>query len=482
MEIARIVKQHSPVRFSFVTSGDPSIFFMPGDFLEIVSPTGGGILIIVEQIVGQYVNKQKGFYAEYTYIGRFASQGESQGVVGLSVRIPTTDTITNFFAKKPDNDFLVGELAKEANHIPVLINGSKLLDTHSCFFGTSGSGKTTLLGVVIEQILLKLKEPQVIVLDLNSSFTSFNQPLTEAEANYNKNKCATLSTTDILSQQAIIHSLNIILNSRPKIYLGRLTPTEFLQALPKDNIPETDYVLRTIFKRLNLAHIPITIEACIEELHKYLQEKDVPGNSFDSFIPIEIKRQATFVLEKLFQTAKEEGIWTANLVDSLDCLKEPSLARFIQFDLGHLPYPSRSMFSERIFQFLWDRNEAKPYPTFIVVDEAHNLAPTMISHYWQSGTLEWLNRIAGEGRKYGLYLLLASQRPAKIHSNTLDNCRNFFLLNMQNQDDLETIARRTTVVSRSLINRIAFFNKGQTLIFGDTTPPVIINAGRRFQK
>jgi len=52
---------------------------------------------------------------------------------------------------------------------------------------------------------------------------------------------------------------------------------------------------------------------------------------------------------------------------------------------------------------------------------------------------------------------------------------------MQNQDDLETLAQRTTAVSRSLINRIAFFGRGEALLYAMQTPPVIINTGRRLQ-
>ena len=63
-------------------------------------------------------------------------------------------------------------------------------------------------------------------------------------------------------------------------------------------------------------------------------------------------------------------------------------------------------------------------PTFIVVDEAHNLIPFEARTRADEALRERFRTIAAEGRKYGLYLILVSQRPDKLDALVLSECEN----------------------------------------------------------
>jgi uncharacterized protein len=92
---------------------------------------------------------------------------------------------------------------------------------------------------------------------------------------------------------------------------------------------------------------------------------------------------------------------------------------------------------EQLWEATRDPKEADHrVPTFIVVDEAHNLVPAE-RHTPAAGRVAgMLIRIAAEGRKYGLFLLVATQRPRKIDSNILSECENLILMKMKNETDI----------------------------------------------
>ena len=74
--------------------------------------------------------------------------------------------------------------------------------------------------------------------------------------------------------------------------------------------------------------------------------------------------------------------------------------------------------------------------------------------------------MAGEGRKFGIYLLLATQRPGKIHNNVLSQCDNLALMRMNSSADLNHLADILSQVPRSLMNQASMFKQGESLLAG----------------
>ena len=94
-----------------------------------------------------------------------------------------------------------------------------------------------------------------------------------------------------------------------------------------------------------------------------------------------------------------------------------------------------------------------------------------------------VNRIAGEGRKYGLHLVLVSQNPSKIHQNTLTQCENIIVMKITNTRELKVIKDAFGIQSEELLDSVARFSRGRALIVGPITPcPVMVRIGRRRTK
>ena len=105
---------------------------------------------------------------------------------------------------------------------------------------------------------------------------------------------------------------------------------------------------------------------------------------------------------------------------------------------------SRRPCSRRLWERRCDRS-----PVLVVIDEAHNVCPADPEDPLTALATEHAVRIAGEGRKFGLYLLVSTQRPQKVHENVLSQCDNLLLMRMNSTADLGFVADVFSFVPRA---------------------------------
>jgi hypothetical protein len=88
--------------------------------------------------------------------------------------------------------------------------------------------------------------------------------------------------------------------------------------------------------------------------------------------------------------------------------------------------------------------------------------------------------IAGEGRKFGLHLLVATQRPGKVHPNVVSQCDSFVLMRMNGAADVEELTSLFSHVPAPLLRRALGFDLGQARLAGPISPvPVLVQVGAR---
>ena len=105
---------------------------------------------------------------------------------------------------------------------------------------------------------------------------------------------------------------------------------------------------------------------------------------------------------------------------------------------------------------------------FIFVEEAHRLAPEPPLNPLARRVSELLQRIASEGRKYGLHLVLATQRPTKVARGLLGECDNAIIMKMNSRVDLEFLAHEMRILDVKLLEAaLHFHGKGNALAIGE---------------
>ncbi|MCD1644522.1 ATP-binding protein [Aurantimonas coralicida] len=108
------------------------------------------------------------------------------------------------------------------------------------------------------------------------------------------------------------------------------------------------------------------------------------------------------------------------------------------------------------------------HPWVLVLEEAHNYARPPRSDEDRGHRLARLTyeRIAKEGRKFGLSLIIASQRPSEISPTIISQCANFISHRLQNPDDIEHFRRIIPMQARRLLDQVTILSSGEAIVFG----------------
>lgn len=107
-------------------------------------------------------------------------------------------------------------------------------------------------------------------------------------------------------------------------------------------------------------------------------------------------------------------------------------------------------------------------PWVVVLEEAHNYVRPRRQEEPRGIAVsrETFERIAKEGRKFGLSLIVASQRPSDISPTVLSQCANFIMHRLQNPEDIEHFRRIVPSQSRRLLDQITILAAGEAIVLG----------------
>ncbi|MFQ5855776.1 MAG: ATP-binding protein [Anaerolineae bacterium] len=116
-------------------------------------------------------------------------------------------------------------------------------------------------------------------------------------------------------------------------------------------------------------------------------------------------------------------------------------------------------------------------PVFVVLEEAHNF----VSGGRDQGRASLIiKRIASEGRKFGIFLVLITQRPYRIHQDTLSQCNSQIIMRLTNPEDQNAVRRASESISESLLADLPGLNVGEAVVLGPLVRvPVMVRVGRR---
>jgi uncharacterized protein len=124
--------------------------------------------------------------------------------------------------------------------------------------------------------------------------------------------------------------------------------------------------------------------------------------------------------------------------------------------------------SRLLFERLRNADPRSVLPVNLVLEEAHRYISERGGAGRAIDASLIFERIAKEGRKYGMFLTLASQRPSELSRTVLSQCSNYVIHRIQNPEDLLHIRQMTPFVSDSVMKRLPTLPKQHALIFGNS--------------
>lgn len=135
-----------------------------------------------------------------------------------------------------------------------------------------------------------------------------------------------------------------------------------------------------------------------------------------------------------------------------------SLISRIIFEYGYHYKVLRTASGEKI------NNDA---PILLVYEEAHKYVPNSELSKFRASK-QSIERIAKEGRKYGVTLLLASQRPSEISETIFSQCNNFIAMRLTNPNDQNYVSKLLPDSLGNLIDKMPTLSAGEALLIGDS--------------
>lgn len=149
-------------------------------------------------------------------------------------------------------------------------------------------------------------------------------------------------------------------------------------------------------------------------------------------------------------------------------------------DLSGVPFEvlsiTISLISRLVFDFAFhysklkhSKGEKNDIPFMIICEEAHNYIPKNGASEYKASRKS-IERIAKEGRKYGLSLMVVSQRPSEVSDTIFSQCNNFVVLRLTNVNDQNYVKNLLPNNTSAIADILPTLSCGECLIVGDAVP------------
>ncbi|HWF59763.1 MAG TPA: ATP-binding protein [Nitrospira sp.] len=142
-------------------------------------------------------------------------------------------------------------------------------------------------------------------------------------------------------------------------------------------------------------------------------------------------------------------------------------------DLSSVPFDVRPTVAAQIgrlaFEFNYWNPQYREFPILLMCEEAHAYIPRASESQF-AGSRKSMERIAKEGRKYGVGLAVVSQRPHEVSETVLAQCGTFICLRITNPDDQAYVRSLVPESEGDLVSVLASLGRGEALVLGEAVP------------
>ena len=375
------------------------------------------------------------------------------------------------------------------------LDGDKLFQRHAVIVGSTGSGKSWCVAKIIEQIA-KLPMANSILFDIHGEYSGENFK-TDGIQHFRIANPSDLGKKGNLTNGILMLPYWLLTYEEMLAMLldrsDSNAPNQamlFSKTVFTEKQKYLDEVKDTIFKdSITIdSPIPYKLEKVLQEL-KRLDEEMVPGAAgkekqgpFFGKLTRFIQRLEAKKDDKrigfLFQVSDDELQlnWLNNLCSALMHGSELNgkKAGVKIIDFSEVPSDVLPLVIGLVARIIftvqqWTTKENQ-HPICLICDEAHLYIPERTSQDAVSElSLKSFERIAKEGRKYGVSLVVISQRPAEVNRTVLSQCNNFISLRLSNAEDQTVIKRLLPDNLAGLTEVLPILDIGEALVVGDAS-------------
>jgi DNA helicase HerA-like ATPase len=308
-------------------------------------------------------------------------------------------------------DIKLGRLLSHPE-VEVYLDGNKMITRHIAILAITGAGKSNTVSVIVEGILKLNGLP--IIFDMHSEY---------ANAEFTGG----------------------VKRITPRLNPLYLSPEEFkiLVDVGKDAHVQERY-LRKAYKEARHR----TGDGGRDFVEQVISVLEETRASEEEFTQSE-KNAIVGVINKVEDFgSKYQGLVNPNAPDLLDELEQ---GRANVVDLGAVDEDYADVIVSHVLRkVLTKRKNREIPPSFCILEEAHILAPM----YRPTLSKYWIDRIAREGRKFGVGLCLVSQRPKSLDQNSLSQANNSIIMRLVEPSDQRHVQQASERLSDDLLSQL----------------------------
>lgn len=434
-------------------------------------------------------------------------------------------TLDNVFADSKF-DFTLGRLSSN-QQVPFKISGDEFFSKHVAVVGSTGSGKSSAVARILQEVVgisngvnSKAGNPNnshIVIFDLHDEYDGaftlasdqlFTKNKLDVDSlqlpywlmNSEELESIFIESRDVNSyNQVSLFKQAVILNKQrhnPQLreitydtpvyfsleevyrYIDNVN-REVIGRLPNENLPKLadgtlvrdraevyfDRPLDFVFPS-QAKESKATVGPFFGEFNRFLSRLETKlSDRRLRFLLHPIKSDGSEYMTKDFQNIIKQFIGYLNK------------ANVTIIDLSGIPFEvlsiTVSLVSRLIFDFCFHYSKIRhaeggtnDVPVMIVCEEAHNYIPQSDAASYRASRKS-LERVAKEGRKYGLSLMVVSQRPSEVSETVFAQCSNFIALRLTNSADQEYVRRLLPDNANSVADILPNLSPGECIVVGD---------------
>lgn len=362
------------------------------------------------------------------------------------------------------------------------IDGNKLFQRHAAVLGSTGSGKSWTVASLLEQAQ-RLPGANVVVFDLHGEYKSLGYA-----CHYRIPGPEELSSND----KHLLFLPYWLLNSEELIAMfvdrSEFTAQNQVTIFQQTVIEEKRKALvagkhDAVLGAFTLdSPVPFSMDAVVAELKRLNDERvegvkgEKNGPFFGQFSRLLVRINAKLTDKRygfLFQSPKEAQTYEAmasimaKMMDYSSTGHQVKVIDFSEVPSEILPVIV-GLVARVIYEVQFWTDREKRQPLAMVCDEAHLYLPKKDGRNpVEQRAIENFERIAKEGRKYGVGLVVVSQRPSDVSSTILCQCSNIIALRLTNSEDQATVRHLMPESLAGLTDTLPALDIGESLVVGD---------------
>lgn len=340
------------------------------------------------------------------------------------------------------------------------LNLDRLLGRHTAIVGTTGSGKSSTVARIAQSILENYPQPRLIFFDIHNEYENAFSGQWEEKSNCIKWNNFSLPYW-FLDLDEFISIYYPEAGGTQKMYIK-----ELIEGLKKNQIQgsEKDKVSVDSPLFFNMEELL----DCIKER----RDRETSETKKDPFNKMLLKFQSIhndsrFSFLKTDMSSKKSLAKYFKFLLGLDSNSQKYIS---VLDLSGLPAEVRTIcvgvLTRLCFDYRYWDMDPENLPLALILEEAHTYIPEDSSSKY-SLCLERVEKVAKEGRKYGLSLIVVTQRPSNISSTVLSQCGTFVTLRLTNDLDQNKIKRLLPDTLGDQAEVLSSLRDGEALVTGD---------------